>query len=548
MKSTANATGKKESRLYAEFQRLGKVLMAPVLLLPISGILVGVGAALSNPNLVHICPILGAEPIALIAALMKAAGNVVNSNISILFAICVAYGYARAEKATAALSGFLGYMSMNTVMGTLLTTLGVIDPKNLQIGQSALLGVVTLDTGVFGGIIIGLTVAWLHNRYYKIQLPPALGIFNGTRFIPAATIVVASLVGCVLAFVFPFIQNGLKAAAGVINSTGAFGSFLYGFSERVLLPFGLHHFIYLPFFFTSLGGTLSLPDGSTVEGAVNIYNAILNTPGMPYDIDVSKYVMNGKVLFAMFGLTGAALAIYRTARPENRQRVKSLMIAAVIPAALMGITEPLEYSFLFVAPVLYVVHAFLCGIAYVLTYIVQFNVPGPSAFGGPLLSWIFNGILNADRGSNWYWLIPLGVAYFALYYFIFKTLILKLDLKTPGREEVVPEDPAPGASTSALESAGAVAIKPGEAATDEQIVKGIVEAVGGSSNIENVEACFTRVRIILRDPSLICKDDAYFKDSLHASGIVHVGDGVQIIYGNKASVYVTEMLEYLGME
>lgn len=548
MKSTANATGKKESRLYAEFQRLGKVLMAPVLLLPISGILVGVGAALSNPNLVHICPILGAEPIALIAALMKAAGNVVNSNISILFAICVAYGYARAEKATAALSGFLGYMSMNTVMGTLLTTLGVIDPKNLQIGQSALLGVVTLDTGVFGGIIIGLTVAWLHNRYYKIQLPPALGIFNGTRFIPAATIVVASLVGCVLAFVFPFIQNGLKAAAGVINSTGAFGSFLYGFSERVLLPFGLHHFIYLPFFFTSLGGTLSLPDGSTVEGAVNIYNAILNTPGMPYDIDVSKYVMNGKVLFAMFGLTGAALAIYRTARPENRQRVKSLMIAAVIPAALMGITEPLEYSFLFVAPVLYVVHAFLCGIAYVLTYIVQFNVPGPSAFGGPLLSWIFNGIFNADRGSNWYWLIPLGVAYFALYYFIFKTLILKLDLKTPGREEVVPEDPAPGASASALESAGAVAIKPGEAATDEQIVKGIVEAVGGSSNIENVEACFTRVRIILRDPSLICKDDAYFKDSLHASGIVHVGDGVQIIYGNKASVYVTEMLEYLGME
>lgn len=342
MQSTTKAAGKRENRLYTEFQRLGKVLMAPVLLLPISGILVGVGAALSNPNLVQTCPALGAGPIALIAVLMKAAGNVVNSNISILFAICVAYGYARAEKATAALSGFLGYMTMNTVMGTLLTSIGVIDPKNLQIGQGALLGVVTLDTGVFGGIIIGLMVAWLHNRYYKIQLPPALGIFNGTRFIPAATIVVASLVGCVLAFVFPFVQNGLKAAAGVINSTGAFGSFLYGFSERVLLPFGLHHFIYLPFFFTSLGGTLSLPDGSTVEGAVGIYNAILSTPGMPYDIDVSKYVMNGKVLFAMFGLTGAALAIYRTARPESRQRVKSLMIAAVIPAALMGITEPLE--------------------------------------------------------------------------------------------------------------------------------------------------------------------------------------------------------------
>lgn len=430
-----DVAAKKENKFYTAFQRLGKVLMAPVMLLPISGILVGVGAALSNPNLVAAVPFLGVEPIAIIAALMKAAGNVVNSNISVLFAICVAYGYAKAEKATAALSGFLGYMTMNTVMGTLLTLIGVIDPANLQIGQSALLGVITLDTGVFGGIIVGLLVSWLHNRYYKIQLPPALGIFNGTRFIPAATIVAASLVGCILAFVFPFVQEGLKMAAGFINSTGAFGSFVYGFAERMLLPFGLHHFIYLPFFFTSLGGTMTV-DGATVEGAVNIYNAILNTPGMPYDIDISKYCMNGKVVFAMFGLTGAALAMYHSARPENKQKVRALMIAAVIPAALMGITEPLEYSFLFVAPALYAVHALLCGLAYVLTYVVQFNVPGPSAFGGPLLSWIFNGIMNADRGSNWFWLIPLGILYFGLYYIIFRAMIKKFNFMTPGREEI----------------------------------------------------------------------------------------------------------------
>lgn len=519
------------NKLYSAFQKLGKVLMAPVLLLPVSGILVGLGSALSNANLVELVPLLGSEPMVIFSSLIKAAGNVINGNISVLFAICVAYGYAHAEKATAALSGFIGYMTMNTIMGTLLTLLGAIDPANLQTGQSSILGVITLDTGVFGGIIIGLIVSWLHNRYYKIQLPPVLGIFNGTRFIPAVTVVVSSLVGVALAFIFPFVQEGLKAAAGFIDSTGVFGAFLYGFSERALLPFGLHHFIYLPFFFTSLGGSVVV-DGATVEGAVNIYNAMLNTPGMMYDIDVSKYVMNGKVLFAMFGLTGAALAIWRSALPKNRKKVASLMIAAVIPAALMGITEPLEYSFLFVAPILYVIHAFLCGLAYVLTYLVQFNVPGPSAFGGPLLSWIFNGIMNADKGSNWFWLIPLGVVYFATYYTLFRVFIKKFNLKTPGREDEDGEDGA--ADAPAKQSVSA-------------LIPQIVEAVGGAENIKSVDACFTRLRLKLVDVGAV-KDDEYFKNELSASALVHVAGGVQIVYGNKASVYKSEMREFLGLE
>ena len=322
------------SKLYNGFQKLGKVLMAPVLLLPISGILVGLGSALSNANLMELVPFLASEPMVIFSTLIKAAGNVVNNHISVLFAICVAYGYARAEKATAALSGFIGYMTMNTIMGQLLTLLGVIDPENLLTGQSSILGVVTLDTGVFGGIAVGLIVSWLHNRYYKIQLPPVLGIFNGTRFIPAITIIVASLLGCVLSVVWPPVQNALSMMSTFIDSTGVFGAFIYGLSERLLLPFGLHHFIYLPFFFTSLGGTLTV-DGQTVEGAVNIYNAILNTPGMMYDIDISKYVMNGKVLFAMFGLTGAALAIWRSSMPKNRKKTASLMIGGH-PGCLHG--------------------------------------------------------------------------------------------------------------------------------------------------------------------------------------------------------------------
>ena len=525
----------KESKLYNEFQRLGKVLMAPVLLLPVSGILVGLGSALSNANLISLCPLLGTEPMVIFSTLIKAAGNVINGNISVLFAICIAYGYAKAEKATAALSGFIGYMTMNTIMGQLLILLGTIDPANLQTGQNAILGVTTLDTGVFGGIIIGLVVAWIHNRFYKVQLPPVLGIFNGTRCVPALTVVFASLVGVALAFVFPFVQTGLKAASTLIDSTGVFGAFIYGFSERMLLPFGLHHFIYLPFFFTSLGGSIQV-DGQTVEGAVNIYNAMLNTPGMMYDIDISKYVMNGKVLFAMCGLPAAALAIYHCARPENKKKVGSLMIAAVIPAAIMGITEPLEYSFLFVAPVLYVVHALLCGIAYVLTYLVQFNVPGPSAFGGPLLSWIFNGIMNADKGSNWFWLIPLGIAYFGIYYVLFRTFIKKFDLKTPGRED---DDTQTADDTSAIDSKAPVQVS--------ELIPQIVEAVGGADNISGVNACFTRLRLSLKDTALV-KDDRVFTKDLGASAIVHVGGGVQIVYGNKASVYKVEMREYLGME
>lgn len=518
-----------KKKLFSSFQKLGKVLMAPVLLLPISGILVGVGSAFTNASLIKVAPFLGNSFFSLLFQLMKDAGNVVNNNISVIFAICIAYGYAKSEKATAALSGFLGYMTMNTIMGSFLIARGVIDTSNLLTGQKAILGVTTLDTGVFGGIIIGLIVSYLHNKYYKIQLPPVLGIFNGTRFIPAITIIVSSFVGVLLSFVFPPIQNALELSSEFINSTGVFGAFVYGFSERMLLPFGLHHFIYLPFFFTSLGGVMEI-GGQTVEGAVNIYNAILNTPGTMFDINISRYVMNGKVLFSMFGLTGAALAIYKTAKKENRKKVASLMIAAVIPCALMGITEPLEYSFLFVAPVLFGIHALLSGVAYILTYLLQFNVAGPSAFGGPLLSWIFNGILNSDKGSHWYWLPILGVFYFVIYYYVFKFVIVKFNLKTPGREVMEVEE----VTTNNENNTG-------------ELIPKIVESVGGKDNILKVEACFTRLRLTLKDNSLIEKDD-YFKNELSANGIVKVAQGVQIIYGNKASVYKTEMREYLGIE
>ena len=534
-----------KAELLGKFQRLGKVLMTPVLILPVAGILVGLGNAFTSSSLLKIAPWLGLPAVSIFFAICKVAGNIVMGNIPIIFAICVAYGFAKSEKATAALCGFLGYMTMNAVMGTFLTKIGTIDPKNLVTGQASILGIITLDTGVIGGLAVGLLVAYLHNRFYKIELPPVLSIFNGTRFIPAITLFSCSIMGLLMSVVFPPIQSALTAMSEFIRSTGVLGGFVYGAGERLLLPFGLHHFVYLPFMFTSLGGSQTI-DGNVVTGAVNLYNAILNTPGMPFDIEVSRFVMNGKVIFAIFGLPGAALAFYKTSLPKNKKKIAALMVAILIPCVFMGITEPVEYAFLFVAPVLYAVHAVFAGLAYALTYLLNFNVAGSTAFGGPFLSFIFNGILGADKGSNWQVILVLGPLYFLSYFFIFKTLIKKFDLKTPGRS--VEEDDSSAATISenskSQEKQGASFTQSDEIAAR---IPEIIEAVGGAGNIKDVDVCFTRLRIALTDTAKVDEDEVFTK-ALGAHGIVHVSGGVQVIYGNKASLYATQMREVLGLE
>lgn len=264
-----------KDELLAKFQRLGKVLMTPVLILPIAGILQGFGNAFTSPTLTAAVPWLAAPGFAIFFSILKAAAGIVMSNIPVIFSICLAYGFAKSEKATAALCGFLGYMCMNSVMGTFLTATGVIDPANLTTGQSTILGITTLDTGVIGGLLVGAIVAWLHNRYYKIELPAVFSIFNGTRFIPAVTLLSCSVLALVMSFVFPFIQNALGALSEFIKTTGAFGAFVYGAGERMLLPFGLHHFVYLPFFFTSLGGV------ETIDGdRSGRYQYLQRDPGL----------------------------------------------------------------------------------------------------------------------------------------------------------------------------------------------------------------------------------------------------------------------------
>ncbi|SHK05405.1 PTS system IIB component, Glc family /PTS system IIC component, Glc family [Clostridium amylolyticum] len=518
----------KNSKYFSAFQQLGKVLMTPVMLLPIAGILVGIGSAFSSVNLIKTMPFLENHFLQLVFKIFKAAGNSVFSYLPVIFAISIAIGYAKKEKGVAALAAFLSFIVMHNVMSTLLIDLGKLNPAKLQTGQSMVLGIPSLDVGVFGGIIVGFLVAFLHNKFYNISLPPVLGIFSGTKFVPMISIVASVFLGLVMAGIWPIIQGGLTSLSAIINSTGAFGTVIYGLAERALLPFGLHHFVYLPFFFTSLGGS-ALIDGKTIEGAVNIYQAQLASPTAMFDINITRFVMNGKVIIAAFGLTGAAFAMYKTARPEKKKFVKGLIIAAAIPAFFTGITEPIEYAFLFVAPMLFVVHALYAGLAYLLTYLLQVNVPGTSAFGGPFLSTIFNGIMQSDKGSNWIWIPILGTAFFFLYYFTFKYMILKFDYKTPGREEDTEE----------------TQVSKKETAKDE-ILYEIIEGLGGQDNILSVDACFTRLRVKVKDKVLV-GDTALWK-KLGANGVVQVSDGVQVIYGAKADVYKTQIREAIGLD
>lgn len=519
----------KNSKYFAAFQQLGKVLMTPVMLLPIAGILVGIGAAFTSKNLVATFPFLANDFLVLFFNLCKSAGNSVFNFLPIIFAISIAIGYAKKEKGVAALASVISFITMHNVMSTLLIHLGKLDPSNMGTGQSMVLGIPSLDVGVFGGIIVGFMVAFLHNKFYNISLPPVLGIFSGTKFVPMISILCSVVLGFVMSAIWPMIQGALTSLGDLINATGAFGTVIYGLSERALLPFGLHHFVYLPFFFTNLGGSAMI-DGTLVEGAVNIYQAQLASPTAMFDIDVTRFIMNGKIIIAAFGLTGAALAMYKTAKPERKNFVKGLIIAAAIPAFFTGITEPIEYAFLFVAPMLFVVHSAYAGLAYFLTYILEVNVPGTSAFGGPFLSTIFNGVMQADKGSNWIWIPILGVGFFFLYYFTFKFMILKFNYKTPGRED----DEVVTNSSESNEN------------SKSEILYDIIEGLGGQDNIVHVDACFTRLRVKVKDKSLV--GDAKLWRGLGANGVVQVSDGVQVIYGSKADVYKTQIREVMGME
>ena len=520
-------------RITAALERFSRAMLAPLSYLSAAGLLLVVGALLTSAPLAGVLPFLRWEPVQLAGRIIYKCLTAVISNLSVLFCTGLAAALAKREKHQAAFIALMSYLVYLTAGNVTLTELGLLaQPDALtglySAGQTMVLGIQTVDTGVFGGILVGLLVAKLHNKYYNIQLPPVLGIFSGTKFVPMISLLACSALGLVMSVVWPFVQTALGAMGEIIYDTGMAGSVIYGLAERALLPFGLHHFIYTPFFFTNLGGSMVI-DGTLYEGAVNIYNAMLASPDAMFDVNITRFIMNGKVIFAMFGLPGAALAMYHTAKPERKPQVKALLIAAIIPSIFTGITEPIEYSFLFAAPLLFVVHAGYAGMTYLLTYICKVNIPGPSSFGGPFLSTIFNGIMQADKGSNWIWVFIIGIPFFFLYYFTFRFMITKFNYKTPGREDEGQE------------------VKKLDKKVSDEMLATIIEGLGGADNILHVDACFTRLRVKVKDKALVMPD-ADWKQKTGANGVVQVADGVQVIYGAKADIYKNNLKSALNMD
>ncbi|SFD04868.1 PTS transporter subunit EIIC [Clostridium uliginosum] len=545
-------------------QRIGKAIMLPIAALPIAGMLLGVGGALLGIATLHNAPSVYQPLIAFVnipavhamLTVMKNIGDIIFGNLPVLFAVGVAVGLANKDKGTAALASIFGFIVMNQVVSTLLglgvTQLGVLTPNNVGEYSTYIttnLGIFTLNMSVFGGIITGIVTAILHNKYHQIQLPQVIGFFSGSRFVPIVTSVAMALVGAVLAFAWPVVQGGITHIANFVRDAGPIGTFLYGTIERALIPFGLHHVFYTPFWFGSFVDGKVLVNGTwqTVAGANTAYFAQLSsmsdlvgasTDTMSTIVGGTTRFMAGKFPFMMFGLPAAALAMYRTAAPSKKKVVGSLLISAAVTSLLTGITEPLEFTFLFVAPVLYGIHCLLAGLSYFLMDILHVFIG--MTFSGGLIDFSLFGLLPAGAGvqTNWIKLILVGIVYALVYYFLFTFMIKKFNLKTPGRDEN--EEETKLYSKADYQEKGSAKGAKGEIT---EKAPAVLAALGGEENIVSVDACITRLRVEVKDNANVNKDEL---KALGASGVMEVGNGIQAIFGVKADGYKNAINEILG--
>ena len=534
-----------KDKVFGVLQRVGRSFMLPIAILPVAGLLLGIGSSFTNATTIEtygLTGILGEGTIlhALLVIMSKVGGTVFD-NLPLLFAVGVAIGMAKKEKEVAALSAVIAYFVMNTSISAMLTISGQI-LDNGEIADTVLEGTITtacgiqtLQMGVFGGVIVGLGVAALHNRFYKIQLPNALSFFGGTRFVPIISTVVYMFVGILMYFIWPFIQNGIYALGGLVTNSGYAGTLIFGLIKRALIPFGLHHVFYMPFWQTAVGGTMEVA-GQTIQGGQNIFFAQLADSAnvVHFSADATRF-FSGEFIFMIFGLPGAALAMYRCAKPEKKKAAGGLLLSAALACMATGITEPLEFSFLFVAPMLFVVQVILAGSAYMIAHML--NIAVGLTFSGGLLDFFLFGILQGNEKTSWMMVIPVGIIYFFLYYFIFKFLIIKFDFKTPGREDDDTE-------TKLYTKADVNARKEGQKEEkEESISEAITKGLGGKKNISDVDCCATRLRCTVVDDSLV--NDAILK-ATGASGVVHKGNGVQVIYGPNVTVIKSNLEDYLA--
>lgn len=510
-----------KKHLFSLLQRIGQSFMLPIALLPIAGIFLGIGSSLTNTNMLaayHLKGLMGPGTAPYILfSLLNSAGSIIFDNLPILFAVGVAIGMARSEKATAALSSIIAFFVMHSTIGSLITYTGR-SHSFLTGATTEIVGITSLQMGVFGGIIVGLGVAALHNRFYKIELPKVFSFFGGTHFIPIISAITYVGIGILMFYIWPPIQILINDAGKLVLMSGYGGTFVYGLLERALIPFGLHHVFYMPFWQTDVGGR-ELVNGQLIEGAQNIFFAELASPDISHFSVAATRFMSGKFPLMMFGLPGAALAMYTCARPENKKAVGSLLLSAAISSAVTGITEPLEFAFLFVAPPLYVIHCAFAGLSYMLMHML--NVGIGMTFSGGFLDFFLFGILQGNTKTSWLHVIPVGILYFIVYFIVFRVMILKFNYQTPGHEK----DNAAPVNNADNKS--------------QQILDGL----GGLENISDLSCCATRLRVTLHRPSKLNKEKLL---ATGAAAVVANGDGVQVVYGPEVTVIHARLQDYIA--
>lgn len=543
-----------KDKIFGVLQRVGRSFMLPIAVLPVAGLLLGIGSSFTNETTIATYGLQGilgnGTVLHALLMIMSKAGNVIFDNLPIIFAVGVAIGMAKAEKEVAALSAMISFFVMHASINAVLLLAGkvladgTIAPDVLEGTIASVCGIQTLQMGVFGGILVGLGVAALHNRFYKIELPNALSFFGGSRFVPIISTVTYVGIGILMYFIWPAVQNGIFALGGLVTGTGYFGTLIFGIIKRALIPFGLHHVFYMPFWQTAVGGTMMV-DGNLIQGGQNIFFAQLASSDVThFSADATRY-FSGEFIFMIFGLPGAALAMYRCAKPEKKKAAGGLLLSAALACMFTGITEPIEFSFLFVAPMLFAVQVILAGSAYMVAHIL--NIAVGLTFSGGLLDLVIFGVLQGNAKTSWLRIIPAGIVYFLLYYFLFSFLIKKFDLKTPGRED---DDEETKLYTKADVNARRTEAKEGESCSQAENSKdsrsaAIVMGMGGRNNITSVDCCATRLRCSIADSSLV--DEKLLK-STGAVGVIVKGQGIQIIYGPQVTVIKSELEAYLAEE
>ena len=527
-----------KDKIFGVLQRVGRSFMLPIALLPVAGLLLGIGSSFTNETMLAAYGLNSViHPGTLIYTIldvMSQTGSAVFNNLALLFAMGVAIGMARKEKEVAALSGAVAYIIMNTAIQAMINAVGGVEamPAN---STTTMLGITTLQMGVFGGIVVGLGVAALHNKFYKIELPQVLAFFGGTRFVPIVSSIVYLVVGIAMFYIWPVVQSGIAALGALVLASGYAGTFIYGLLERALIPFGLHHVFYMPFWQTAVGGT-AIIDGVTVTGAQNIFFAELASKSTTvFSVSATRF-MAGKFPFMMFGLPGAALAMYQCAKPEKKKAAGGLLLSAALTAFLTGITEPLEFTFIFVALPMYAVHCVLAGLSFMLMHIL--NVGVGMTFSGGLIDLVLFGVMQGNAKTHWVWVVVVGAVYFVLYYIIFRFMISKFDYKTPGRDDAEEVKLYTRADVNARSAASGSTAPAG----DDPVSALIVEGLGGTANLSDVDCCATRLRCTVKDAAQVRQD--VLKAS-GASGVICKGNGVQVVYGPKVAVIKAKLEDYL---